>query len=550
MNIDKISKEFDNKEIISNKEKNESFSFDSHIEEKYSKLYSNFDIKEKKLDFWDTITNKINNKIQTSNKLNNIHHILQYKNYQIINDSDFSLDNKTSTDNKIKNIPQNNKKGRNKTLFNYFNKNKSMNPKTKIDKFTYELDLDENKVYNRLYNRGFYIKNKIIINKIRDQEKFFKTMSEHSYINPNSKKILLFKNNSNNINNIINKTNKSINYYKEEETFKPNINKNSIRIVKRLQNKHKYLEEKKFPFEYSFNNDKSKINKIKYDIFRNNYKNLYNYFNNSKYSNFNKNMNKSQSQRIMSLHKRNLELYKNKNNKNNESEKNNDKNNKTNIKNEKIKAYYIYENSKMWQKLRDEKIKKIKEKNERIGIIENKKDLELPGKQNYEKYKNLIIKLFSPKEKPTTYALIQKKYNIYNKNINSFVNDNKINEIKSNKSNSKSKNKIFKQNKYHPQKLRYINNEGKELFSFDSYFNIKNEIKDIPKKNNINNTEFAKLVKENQIKDVKNKHHNRVNYKNKNNKIIRDKNSLEYKLKNIKKIFENKSKEKYTFDAN
>jgi hypothetical protein len=155
MNIGKISKDFDNKEIISNKEENESLSFDSDIEEKYNKLYSNFDVKEKKYDFWDTITNKINNKIQESNKLNNIHHFLEYKNYQIINDNDFSSDNKIYNDKAIKNNPQKNKNGRNKTLFNYFDKNKSMNSITKKDIFTYELDLDENKVYNRLYNRGF-----------------------------------------------------------------------------------------------------------------------------------------------------------------------------------------------------------------------------------------------------------------------------------------------------------------------------------------------------------------------------------------------------------
>ena len=93
--------------------------------------------------------------------------------------------------------------------------------------------------------------------------------------------------------------------------------------------------------------------------------------------------------------------------------------------------------------------------------------------------------------------------------------------------------------------MRYINNEGKELFLFDTYFNVKNDIKDNPKKNNINNTEFAKLVKENQIKDAKNKNHNKVKSKNRNNKIITDKNSLEYKLKNIKKILENKVKKKY-----
>ena len=76
MDIDKISRDDDNKEIISNREENESFSFDSEIEEKYNKLYSNFDVKEKQYDFWDTFNNKINNKIKESNKLNNIHHVL------------------------------------------------------------------------------------------------------------------------------------------------------------------------------------------------------------------------------------------------------------------------------------------------------------------------------------------------------------------------------------------------------------------------------------------------------------------------------------------
>ena len=203
MDIDKISKDDDNKEIISNKEENESFSFDSDIEEKYNKLYSNFDVKEKQYDFWDTFNNKINNKIQESNKLINIHHILEYKNYKIINDSDFPLNNKTNYVNKNRYNPQKNKKGR-------------------------------NKVYNRLYNRGFYVKNKMIINKIKDEENFSKTMSENSYMNPYSKKILLSKNNSSD-----NKTNKGMNYYKEDETFKPNINKNSIRIVKRLHGNHK-----------------------------------------------------------------------------------------------------------------------------------------------------------------------------------------------------------------------------------------------------------------------------------------------------------------------
>ena len=549
MDIDKISKEVDAKEIIFNNKDNQSFSFDLDIEEQYSKLYSNFDVKEKKYDFWGAINNKNNNKKDISNKLNKIHHLLNYKNYQIINDNDFSDGNKTDnnlnnkmTDLYLKNNQNNNKKGRNKKKsFNYPNKNSLKNSLSKKDNLTYELNLDENKVYNRLYNRGFYIKNKIIINKIKNDETFSKTMHEHCFIDPNSKRILLLKNNSSNNKNI-KKYNKSLNYYNDDETFKPNINKNSIRIVKRLHQNQKYFEEKKTPFEHSFNNDKKKINKIKYDIFRNNYINLYNYFNKCKYSNYNKNMNKSQSQRIISLHKRNIELYRIKSN---ENEKNNDQYNKVNKKPEKIKTYNIYENNKKWQKLRDEKIKKIKETKDKIELYENKKYLDLPGKQNYEKFKNLINKIFSPKEKENTYSLIQKKNNTYinnNKNISKALCDYKNNDI--NKNNSKSKNRLIKANNYHRQILKYINNEGKELFLFDSHFNDKNDINNISKRKNHNMSEFTKLVKENQIniKDNKNKAQNKVKSKNKINIINKD--SLEYKMKNIKKILGSRNKKK------
>ena len=44
--------------------------------------------------------------------------------------------------------------------------------------------------------------------------------------------------------------------------------------------------------DHSFNCNKNKFKKIKYDIFKENYKNLYDYIKNSKYSYFNESFNK------------------------------------------------------------------------------------------------------------------------------------------------------------------------------------------------------------------------------------------------------------------
>ena len=62
MNTFKISEEAQTKEILIKNEEDKSFFFDLDIEEKYNKLYSNFDIKERKYDFWETINNKLNSK--------------------------------------------------------------------------------------------------------------------------------------------------------------------------------------------------------------------------------------------------------------------------------------------------------------------------------------------------------------------------------------------------------------------------------------------------------------------------------------------------------
>ena len=66
MNTFKISEEAQTKEILIKNEEDKSFFFDLDIEEKYNKLYSNFDIKERKYDFWETINNKLNSKRQKS----------------------------------------------------------------------------------------------------------------------------------------------------------------------------------------------------------------------------------------------------------------------------------------------------------------------------------------------------------------------------------------------------------------------------------------------------------------------------------------------------
>ena len=535
--MSKLSRDNIYKEISFDIEEDKSFSFDLNIEEKYNKLYSNFEVKERKYDCWESINNKINHKKNISNKLNKLHHLLDYKNYQIFDNNEFSFRN-CYNNNLIQN--NTNKKGRNKKTIINLNKSPSMNSIPNKENMTYELNLDPNKVYNRLYNRGFYVKNKIMVNKIKSDEIFSKSMSESNYINPYSAKILLFKKNI--YNNKIKKMNKSMNYYKEDETFKPNLDKNSLRIANRLQKrKNIYLNEKTIN-EISFNNDKKKINKIKYDIFRNKYINLFNYINKDKYSNYNKSFNKTPYQRVMNLHKRNIELYKNK--KNEIEKNNNDDDIITKKNNVKLGAYKIYENNKKWQSNRDAKIKKFQTMKEKIELSENRKDLDLPGKLNYEKYKNLIIKVFSPKEKINKYSLIKKKNNTH---INNIINNSQKNEIKTKENQSNSKNKLINHNrKYHRQNLKYVNNEGKELALISSYFNHFNDnnLNAPKKKNNTNFSEFTKLVKENHfdIKDINDK--NKEKSKSKINKIKENKNSLEYKLKHIKMAFNKKNEKK------
>lgn len=93
--------------------------------------------------------------------------------------------------------------------------------------------------------------------------------------------------------------------------------------------------------------------------------------------------------------------------------------------------------------------------------------------------------------------------------------------------------------------MKYINNEGKELYLYEPYLNNENYLNKIPRQNNINFGEFTKIVQESKIniKDIK------ININDKNkvkkyNKLKLDKNSLEYKVKNIKNVFSTRKKNK------
>ena len=76
MNTYNISEEIPLGEIYNDKKENNSFSFALDAKENYNELYSNFNVKERKNDFWDLINNKADYKNEISNKLTNIHHLL------------------------------------------------------------------------------------------------------------------------------------------------------------------------------------------------------------------------------------------------------------------------------------------------------------------------------------------------------------------------------------------------------------------------------------------------------------------------------------------
>ena len=77
MNIDEIIKRVTIKEK-NNEEKNESFSV-SDLEEKYNNLYSNFEVKERKNDFLESMNKKKYNKTLSTDNLENIYRFLIIK---------------------------------------------------------------------------------------------------------------------------------------------------------------------------------------------------------------------------------------------------------------------------------------------------------------------------------------------------------------------------------------------------------------------------------------------------------------------------------------
>ena len=244
MNLENIIKKVTIKEKF-DEEKNDSSSFDLDLEEKYNKLYSNFEVKERKNNFWESMNKKRNDKVLALDNLNNVYHVLNYKNYQIMNNTDLTFQNNNNSENNNNNNSPQIKKGRNKNIFNYFKKNNSENSLTKNNKLSYEFNLDKTNVYNRLYNQGFYIQNKIYINRIKNEESFSKSLPSYKSFKNQSQKLIL---NKSNFNKNKQHLNKSASYYKDDETFKPNINKNSIRIVKRIQknNIKKMINSRKF----------------------------------------------------------------------------------------------------------------------------------------------------------------------------------------------------------------------------------------------------------------------------------------------------------------
>ena len=120
-------------------------------------------------------------------------------------------------------------------------------------------------------------------------------------------------------------------------------------------------------------------------------------------------------------------------------------------------------------------------------------------------------------------------------------NEKEKNDINVNKNYLDSYNKNNRTCKHHRQKLKYVNNEGKEIFlneiNDDNDKKINIEIKNKKKVFD----EFINLVQENKENIIIN---NIIKMKNsnKNNKMKQNKNSLEYKIKNINKAFKSLKK--------
>ena len=514
--------------------------------ERFEKLYSNFLIEKGPDDFWINMDYQI--KIP-SIMLEKIHQNVDFlKNYQIIDGIDIlklnenanyksNMKNKRRINNKI----NESKKYKSSISYNNFIKSNNDSNCTFMNN-NYNLNLDENSVYDRLYNQGFYIKNKKIIKRIRSEENFkmeMKNSKIHTYKNITD----IYKNKSNNKN----RHNKTINYLKSEETFKPNINKNSIRIMKNLK-KSKLNKVNDVNSNHSFNNDSNLVHIHKNNNISKEYINLIKYNNNLKYKNGNIKVKKTNSQRIINLYKKGVEHYKKIQNDYNIKKEKDFKENYKTLKNnnDDFKIIYNYKiknkNDKVYQKnikwkreiiIRNQKKKEIEENKE---INENKSIINLPGKDSYEKLKNKRNIIYKEKEKINSYVLLNKKNQANTKYING-------NEIKKKKNKNDSlKNKNIQKEKYKNNTL-YINKEGKSLYLYRKNNNIFDNEKMINEKydnniknKNINNEQFLKLVKEN--KDFINIDNKRNLEKEKTISILsKNKNSLDYKINNIKKAF-------------
>jgi len=517
--------------------------------EKFEKLYSNFYIEKGPDDFWLNMDYQI--KIP-SIMLEKIHRNVDFlKNYQIIDDiALLKLNDNTNYKSNIKNKRrinnERNETKKYKTSLSYNNLIKTNNDSNySFMNNNYNINLDENSVYDRLYNQGFYIKNKKIIKRIRSEENF-KMEMKNSKIQTYKNVTDIYINKSNNKN----RHNRTVNYFKLEETFKPKINKNSIRIVKNLK-KLKLNNGIDISSNHSFNNDNNLMNIYKNYISKE-YINLIKYNKNLKYKNGNNKTKKTNSQRIINLYKKGVEHYKKlQNDYNIKKEKDFKENYKTlknnnddfkivynyKIKNKKDK---IYEKNIKWKRaiiIKNQKKKEIEEKKE---INENKNIMNLTGKDFYEKFKNKRNIIFKVKEKINSYALLNKK----NKTKNKYLNENEIKK-KKNKIDSLPKNK----NEKYKNNILYMNNEGKPLYLyqkdniiFDNNEKVNNEKynNNFKSKNN-NNEQFLKLVKEN--KDFININNKNTLVKEKSMTLLsRNKNTLDYKINNIKKAFCTKNK--------
>ena len=515
--------------------------------EKYNKLYSNFEVKNDPRNFWESIDKKI--KFDSNEDIK-----LGYKNYRIIENDDIFKYKTRIYNTRNKNI--------NKMIYKASSFNDFLNNSNKINNkliyYNYNLNSRENNIYDRLYNYGFYIKNKIIINKLRKKDELSKSMNNIK-MNSKSKNYLINKINKNKNSKIDKnkriKQNKSFNYIKEE-TFKPKINKNSIKIARKIRKNKNELDKKNKSLSTSFYDEKNKIDNVNNNTSYE-YINLFKYKNNLKNE---KKLKKKSRQRLINLYKKGVEHYKRIQSEYSLKKKKDYKENYKTLKNNnddfqikytfksKNKKNITYEKNMKWKERVKEKMDKNRQKEVKIEISEVRKELNLPGKKYYDRLKNAIDIIYEPKEKINSYALMKKKSfsNLNDNEENKNKRDNIFKEKKKTKNKGEYKNYI----KY----IKYINNEGKLL----SLVNIKQSLfkeKLYPGLNNFQNenTNVQKNQFLNLVKEINNNPNNNkdskidlliyeVNIKSmkieeiKNKNIYRNGSSKGFEIKNVEKF--------------